>query len=361
MGAMSLSDRKIVKISKKKLGLVIVGMLIGLAVWYGVISYNRQISFRYDRNIQLRDNSTSGSAPADVTIRDGIFYDAPSLSIAKPESVYMKDIGKQIGIGDTREFLKTSYSSNIKTRDVQSVVTKVKNIVKGNDGRVDNISSSELSGYITFVVPKSKFEEFRNEVEALTHKKLFAETSSSQNLLAEKQSIEEQTTNIKKNLQSLEDQKDSLKVSHDKSVASINKELQSIRAELNKIRKQIAETTDNDALNSLRSQESSYVSRETTQKQYLSSENNSYTAQNANLESQIKFQNNNLENVNKQDENFTENIETVDGSVSVEWISIWQMIKAFSPVSPEILVIVLVIIGWNILAKLGIMPKFVLE
>ncbi|PIW08098.1 hypothetical protein COW38_01475, partial [Candidatus Collierbacteria bacterium CG17_big_fil_post_rev_8_21_14_2_50_45_7] len=69
----------------------------------------------------------------------------------------------------------------------------------------------------------------------------------------------------------------------------------------------------------------------------------------------------NLENVNTQDENFTENIETVEGRVDVKWISIWQMIKVFSPVSPEILVIVIIVIIWNILARLGYVPKFVLE
>ena len=357
---MSLAERKIVKISKKKLGLVFVGMLAGLAIWYGVVSYNRNIAYRYKGGIQVQNSGTmEGDSRAITNV--GRSYDAPDLRISKPESVPVTNMGKQIGIDDTREFLKTSYSSIIKTRDVQSVVTSVKNIVKGNDGRVDNISSSELNGYLTFVVPKTKFEAFRTEVEALTNKKLYAETSTSQNLLGQKQSIEQQTTNINKNLENLNEQKEALKVSHAKAVAVINKELQSIRAELSNVRKQIAETTDTDALNSLRSQESSYVSRETTQKQKLSTENTQYTAQNSSLETQITYQNTNLENVNKQDENFTENIETVDGRVDVRWVSIWQMIKIFSPIPAEILVVVLVIIIWNILAKLNVVPKFVLE
>lgn len=358
------NERKIIRISKRKLGLVFVGMVAGLAIWYGAMSYNRNIAYRYKDGIQVHNSGiTTGSAPADVT-NVGKSYDAPELIISKPESVPITNIGnigKKIGIDDTREFLKTSYSSIIKTRDVQSVVTSVKNIVKGNDGRVDNISSSELNGYVYFVVPKSKFEAFRTEVEALTHKKLYSENSSSQNLLGQKQSIEEQTGNIKKSLESLEAQKEALKVSHAKTVATINKELQSIRTQLASIRKQIAETTDNDALNSLRSQESSYVSRETMQKQKLSTENSQYTAQNSSLETQITYQNTNLENVNKQDENFTENIETVDGSVDVRWVSIWQLIKIFSPIPAEILVALLVIIIWNILAKLNVVPKFVLE
>jgi len=342
--------RKVVKISKRKVLLMAGVVVIALIAWYGRIFFIQK------------------SLPKIVNYNRS-YGDGPNLSIAKPESVGISDLSRmmpdrnnqQISVSDTREFLKTNYSAVIKTRDVQTVVTSVKNIVKGNDGRVDNISSSELNGYLTFVVPKSKYEAFRSEIESLTHKKLFSETSLSQNLLGQKQSIEQQTSNIKKNLESLNEQKEALRLQHNQAVATINKELQSIRSQLSNIRKQIAETTDADVLNSLRSQESNYVSRENAQKQYLSRENSQYTAQNASLESQIKIQNTNLENVNTQDENFTENIETVEGRVDVKWISIWQMIKVFSPVSPEILVIVIIVIIWNILARLGYVPKFVLE
>ena len=344
--------RKVVKISKRKVLLMAGVVVIALIAWYGRIFFIQK------------------SLPKIVNYNQS-YGDGPNLSIAKPESVGISDLSKmmpdyfrnnqQISVSDTREFLKTNYSAVIKTRDVQTVVTSVKNIVKGNDGRVDNISSSELNGYLTFVVPKSKYEAFRSEIESLTHKKLFSETSLSQNLLGQKQSIEQQTSNIKKNLESLNEQKEALRLQHNQAVATINKELQSIRSQLSNIRKQIAETTDADVLNSLRSQESNYVSRENAQKQYLSRENSQYTAQNASLESQIKIQNTNLENVNTQDENFTENIETVEGRVDVKWISIWQMIKVFSPVSPEILVIVIIVIIWNILARLGYVPKFVWE
>ena len=350
---MTRENRKIVKISKRKIQLTVVVIVVALIAWYGIAFSSR--------------NSSPQIVDYDKSSGDG-----PNLSIAKPESVSISDglrimppdnaiSNQQISINDTREFLKTSYSASIKTRDVQGVVTSAKNIIKGNDGRVDNISSSEKRGYLTFVVPKSKFETFRSEIESLTHKKLFSETSLSQNLLGQKQSIEQQTSNIKKNLESLNEQKEALRLQHNQAVATINKELQSIRSQLSNIRKQIAETTDADVLNSLRSQESNYVSRENAQKQYLSRENSQYTAQNASLESQIKIQNTNLENVNTQDENFTENIETVEGRVDVKWISIWQMIKVFSPVSPEILVIVIIVIIWNILARLGYVPKFVWE
>src|SRR3989344_3583204 len=80
---------------------------------------------------------------------------------------------RQPDITDTREFLKTSYAGQIKTRQVGEIVNDVKNAVRDVEGRVDSLNSSEKYGRVTFVVPKSRFEEFRSAVESLTHKKLY--------------------------------------------------------------------------------------------------------------------------------------------------------------------------------------------
>lgn len=351
---MGQNTRKVVKISKRKVLFVVV-IVMSLIAWYGS-SYFTQVS---RTGISSYGNGSADlmlGKPESVNIGGST---ANSVSKMMPPDNIISN--QQISINDTREFLKTSYSANIKTRDVQSVVSSAKNIVKGNDGRIDNLSSSEKSGYLTFVVPKSKFETFRKEIEALTHKKLFSETNTSQNLLNQKQSIEEQTSRINDSLESLQQQKESLQTKHAQSVASINKELSSIRSQLSEVRKTIEGTQDQDTLNSLRSQENTLVTREATQKQKLNTENNSYSVENTNLDNQIKNQNTNLLNVNKQDTKFSDNIETVDGYISVNWISVWEMIRAFSPIAPEILIALIVIIFWIILAKLNYVPKFTLE
>lgn len=343
--------RRVIRISKRTLGLVALIIAIALFAWY-------RMSSGQVRPMRFDDAGTTTSYGGQVDLKianpENVGIAFPPEEVSKP---YRND--QSISIGDTREFLKTSYSARVLTRNVQDVVTQAKNIVKGNDGRIDRMSSSEKNGYLTFVVPKSKFEAFRTEIEGLTHKKLFSETSSSQNLLSQKQSIEEQTNSIKAALESLRQQKESLLASHTQAVAAINKELQSIRSELSAVRKKIEETTDATMLESLRNQETTLVSRETTQKQKLTTENSKYMAADASLDNQIKSQNASLENVAKRDEKFSENIETVDGSIDVRWVSIWQMIEKFSPVPPEILIVVLVIIVWNVLARLSLVPKFV--
>lgn len=343
--------RKVIRISKRTLGLVALISAIALFAWY-LMGSGRIGPMRFD------DAGTTTSYGGEVDLK---IANPESVGIAVPPEERSKPYrnNEPISIGDTREFLKTSYSARVLTRNVQDVVTQAKNIVKGNDGRVDNISSSEKSGYLTFVVPKSKFETFSKEIEGLVPKKLISVTSSSQNLLSQKQSIEEQTDSINAALESLRQQKETLLASHTQALAAINKELQSIRSELSAIRKMIKETTDASTLETLRNQETTLVSRESAQKQKMATENSKYIAADASLDNQIKSQNASLENVAKRDENFTENIETVIGSIDVRWVSIWQMIEKFSPVPPEILIVVLAIIVWNVLARLSLVPKFV--
>ena len=354
MSGMVQSNRKVVRLSKRKIRLIVVVLVSSLIVWAGVSLLPLISSSR-----RGRDDLMSANDPSISSAESGVQNIGGSIASKMMPNPFRNN--QEISVSDTREFLKTNYSASIKTRDVQGVVGSAKNIIKGNDGRIDNLSSSEKSGYLTFVVPKSKFETFLKEIEGLAHKKLFSETNSSQNLLGQKQSIEEQISNINNTLENLKQQKESLLSNHTQTVASINRELASIRVELKVLRKTIDETEDQDVIALLRTQENALVAREATQKQKLATENNKYSAENTSLDNQIKNQNTNLVNVNKQDTKFVENIETVDGSIDVSWISVWEMIKVFSPISPVIIIIVLVLIIWNILARLGYVPKFILE
>ena len=279
--------------------------------------------------------------------------------VVVPPPPYYDKAGQESSIKDTREFMKTSYSANLKTRDVPSVVTSVKNIVKGADGRVDDIYSSERSGRIGFVVPKSNFEQFKSEVEAVVHRKLYFETISSTNLLSQKQNIEAQTTDVLTALQSLKSQKASLDDKHTRTVATINRDLLSIQSQIIVVRQLIATTTDQNQMSALRSQESNLANRESALKQNLSAENYTYSVQSTNLANQISNQNNNLTNITKVDTQFTNNIETVNGNISVNWVSLWELATIFSPISPVIIIIILAIILWIYLGKIGIAPKFI--
>ncbi|MEQ1500536.1 MAG: hypothetical protein ABL917_04180, partial [Parcubacteria group bacterium] len=72
-----------------------------------------------------------------------------------------------VPVSDTREFLKTYYSAYMRTRNVQSLTNRVETVVRGYDGRIDNQSSSEKYGSVSFAMPQGKFSAFRAELESL--------------------------------------------------------------------------------------------------------------------------------------------------------------------------------------------------
>lgn len=226
-------------------------------------------------------------------------------------------------ITDTREFLKTSYSAQIQTKDVADKVRDVKNAVRDVDGRIDNFSSSEKYGYVSFVVPKDKFDDFKDEVELLVHKKLYTENVSSQNLLGQKQGIEEQKSSLETRLAQLEKQKKDLDAQYAATLTHYAVSEQDVEVRNNLIKE----------------------------------ETRLYTEKSGILQGQINQTRRMLEGNAKQDTQFTNNIETVNGVVNVNWVSNWEMVKIFSPIHPTIIIIVLVITLIWFLNRKAYLPK----
>jgi hypothetical protein len=52
----------------------------------------------------------------------------------------------------------------------------------------------------------------------------------------------------------------------------------------------------------------------------------------------------NLVSLARQDANLIDEVETVNGTVRVEWISYWQLASVFSPISPFWFIIILIIL-----------------
>lgn len=285
--------------------------------------------------------------------------ESPGISCPGSDYEYRDyDTNTNKGISDTREFLKVGYNAEIKTREVKDVMRDVKDAIETADGRIDAINESTKSSYVRFVVPKSQFEDFRDEIESLTKEKLYTETISGQNKLSEKQSIEQREERANDSLTSLQNQLTSLNSRHNSTLNSYQieltnkqKEITNTQKELNSVRLEIQKTTDQEILVSLRAQETTLVNRvsnlkqnENSINQKIATENSQYSSNKQNLDSKIGSANNEIVNVAKQDENFTENVETVDGYINVDWISYWDMAKIYSPIHPTFVVIILVLV-----------------
>ncbi len=229
-----------------------------------------------------------------------------------------------VPVTDTREFLKVNYNASMQTRDVQGLTKRVETTVRGYDGRIDQESSSPQYGYVSFVVPMSKYEAFRDELEGLVGSRFLTVNISSQNLLPQKQSIEEQQKQADTTLADYTAARQKVVSAH----ASTAKSLQS----------QI--DADTQTLVSLRAQTQTYdiqvqiqsVSNDLTSlKAQLANENASYSARLSNADENIKYAKDWQKAVKTQDQALLDNVATVSGSVSIQWVSLWQMLQLYLP------------------------------
>lgn len=281
-------------------------------------------------------------------------YGGSGTTMVPPE--YRDQYGQK-DITDTREFLKTSYSADIKTADVRTMERNVKSIVREEDGRVDSEQVSDRSAYLRFVVPQTKFESFRTKVAALTYAKLYVENISSENLLGQKQNIEGQTASQATYLADLQAQKKTLDSTHATKSAGYKKELADIVSQLATARVKInsAQTSDERTLYQI--QETTLMARESSIRSSITAENKSYGTTSAELASKIANSNSYLSNLSQQDTDLLNNVATVSGSVSIEYADWWALAVLLSPIHPGWLVLILVLVVWYILRRTHVLPR----
>lgn len=277
------------------------------------------------------------------------------------------DSGSSSSISDTREFMKTSYSGNIKTRDVKNISRDIRGIIRDMDGRIDNEDISEKYGRIDFVIPKSNLDDFRDEIESLVHAKLYTETTSSQNLLNEKKSIENRSDIATKSLSDTQLEKTKLESTYSKDIASLQSQINStekkLQEKINQI--QILSNADSeiyaDQINQISQEINTFRNQIENLRNTITEKNRIYTQERDRLTLTIEQINNEIAAIKKDDISFGEKIETVNGSISIQWVNIWNLVKLVSSIPPFILILVPVIIIWYVLRKLKIIPLFVIK
>ncbi|OGE77843.1 MAG: hypothetical protein A2751_02240 [Candidatus Doudnabacteria bacterium RIFCSPHIGHO2_01_FULL_46_14] len=232
-------------------------------------------------------------------------------------------------ITDTREFLKKDYNAQVRTRKIDELAGRIQTMVRGYDGRIDGYSASEKYGYVSFAIPASKLEAFRAEIKSIIRAKFYTEYVSSQNLLPQKQSIEQEQSQIEKTLGQLRADRDKLMIDHKKTLSSLQSQLNAANKELAALR---AEVTDDPER---RAQIDARIAQLQPQKITLESrvynENKNYEANLVSFDSQIASAESNLEAVEKQDQNLLDNVATVQGYITLNWISLWEIMDLYLP------------------------------
>lgn len=229
-------------------------------------------------------------APTMIDTKGGAAY--PTMAPPSGPGYYPMPYSQNGSVTDTREFNKLYYNAMLKTRDVQSLTRRVETTVRGYNGRVDGTSSAAKYGYVSFVVPAAKFDQFRSEIENLVGSRFLTVTTSSQNLLPQKQSIEEQQKQASATLAAYQASRQKLVATHTAAVQALQGE---------------------------------------QDKQQLASENSSYASNLAAIDAQIAYANKVLTAVKTQDKNLLDEVATVNGTISLNWISWWDSLQLYIP------------------------------
>ena len=210
----------------------------------------------------------------------------------------------EVPVTDTREFLKVYYSASMLTRDVQALTRRVETTVRGYTGRIDNESVAPKYGYVSFAIPQSKYDAFRTELESFVDSRFLTVNISSQNLLSQKVSIEEQQKQADSTLASYKTARQTIVTTHTNLVNALNAKINA------------ADTTASD---------------KTAFQQQLINENSSYATQLANADANIKYAQDWVKGVQTQDQTLLANVATVTGTISIQWISLWDMTLLYLP------------------------------
>lgn len=230
------------------------------------------------------------SAPAEMGMTRDLYYPYPYPNPDVP-------------VTDTREFLKTYYNASMRTRDVSSTVRRVETTVRGHGGRIDQMSAALKYGSVSFSISQNKFEAFRTELESFVNERFLTVNISSQNMLPQKVSIEEQQKQADKTLADY-------KVARQKLVAAHASTVRVLEAKI-------------------ASEKDSLVLAELTKE--LANENASYQSQLRTADDAIKYAEEWQKAVVTQDKALLENVGTVNGTVSLEWISLWDIALVYLP------------------------------
>lgn len=252
---------------------------------------------RYGR---VEYSTGSGTIPPMMSARDGVVTGGPSVGMPG----YYPYPNPEVPVTDMREYLKMYYSATLQTRDAQALTHRVETTVRGHGGRIDQQSSSPKYGYVSFAIPQNKFDAFRTELENFVDSRFLAINISTQNLLSQKVSIEEQQKQATTALADYKSARQKLVSAHAGAV-------QALQAKMD------AEGITASELASLTQQ--------------LANENASYTAQLSAVDENIKYAQQWLKAVQTQDKTLLESVATVTGTVSIQWISLWDMAQAYLP------------------------------
>ena len=234
-----------------------------------------------------------------------------------------------VAASDTREFLKIFYSAQMKTRNVPRLVDAVESAVRGAKGRVDQSQSAREYGYVSFVVPMSQYEAFRDSVESLVGSRFIETDISSENLLPQKVSLEEQKKYVEDELASMRSERADLVSRHGRAVATLQSAIDSRVSEISVLSAE--RPTDPSRQAQITARILLLSSELVSLRSELADENSTYAENLSYTDDEIEYAQVTLGAVQDEDADLLESIATVSGSVSLQRVTLYEVAEAYLP------------------------------
>ncbi|MFA6415659.1 MAG: hypothetical protein WCW47_02760 [Candidatus Paceibacterota bacterium] len=286
------------------------------------------IDYSNNARDSVEQTSATGNTANKIVASDEsrVMY-APEINIYRPTPPVPQPSG---AISDKREFLKINYNATLQTRQVSDTKNRIEIMVRGFNGRVDTSNSGDKWGDISFAIPKSEFDAFREEVKNLVGSRFYIEQTNSQNLLSQKQALEQNQKQVQNNLSDLNAERQQIVRNHNQNISlyqtrinSINSEVTTLKAEY-KIATPVRQAEILNKINQLQVEIGNLESE-------IINENRNYQTKIGGVDTRIKYGQENLKYIETRDSNLIDDVATVNGSISLQKINLWNVADTYTP------------------------------
>lgn len=247
---------------------------------------------------------------------------------------------EEVSAIDQREYLKTGYSATIETRKPTTLTLQLETIIRGHGGRIDTFSSSKKSGYISFVLPKKSLEAFRSELITLIPERFVDEYIQAENLLPQKVDIDTEMNETKKELAAQKKVKQDLTAAFQAMIASYKNKLAANTRSIQTLRTKQAATPEEAA--SIAANIDSLTKNNNSLQNRIGLETKKYEEELGYINDQIETLESNQTDLQNENSHLLANVETVQGTISLNWISLLEYIEKYFPYFRIALVVVIV-------------------
>ena len=154
-----------------------------------------------------------------------------------------------------------------------------------------------------------------------------------ENLLPQKQSIEQQKTKTEKILTQLKSDKNQLKLNHEQTINAIQLKINQTDGNLTALKIKLDVTSDLVKREELKSQINKLLNERNGLEIELADENNTYAKRINALDVQIYNNQTTLDSTIIQDQRLTDTVATVHGTISLNRVSLWGVIRLYVPIN----------------------------